>query len=142
MPAHVPPTPPSMGQSVRERMEAVQRSKTLVVRHAIISSALALFFIGFNAAFTRGFLWFPWPVAALIVLWLYHLHKYLEQAKGASQGFNAWLDDGSSAEGEAGRPINGARQEDVPGFDAEPPHQQRPLDFGEPSRRREREWLD
>lgn len=141
MPAHVPPSPTPLGASQRERKEALQRSKSLLVQHAIIAAALALFFIGFNAAFTKGLVWFPWPLAALIVLWLYHLHRHLERVRRASRGINAWLDVGKLDAADYHH-LTGGR--DIRSMDpgANTAHEQRFLDFGEPAQRRKRGWLE
>ncbi len=141
MPAHVPPSPPSLGLKPRERKKAVQRSKALLVQHAIISAALALFFIGFNAAFTRGLVWFPWPVAALIVLWLYHLHRHLERVRSASQGISAWLDDAKLNPADFRHLATGGRAPSL-NPEMEAAHKQIALDFGESARRRQRQWLE
>jgi hypothetical protein len=141
VPAHVPPVPPLMGPTAQKRLKALQQSKSALMRHAAISTVVALFLIGFNVAFTKGFNWFPWPVAALIVLWLYHLHRYLEQSRGVRQGFNAWLDDGSNILGDARLPIAGEGQEEMQGLEAEQAHRQAALDFGKSKQRRGRDWL-
>lgn len=141
MPAHVPPVPPLMGPTARKRLKALQESKSALVRHAVISTVVALFLIGFNVAFTKGFNWFPWPVAALIVLWLYHLHRYLEQSKSVNQGFNAWLDDGSKVLGDARLPIAGAGQKEMQGLEVDPACSQARLNFGGTKQRRGRDWL-
>jgi hypothetical protein len=141
MPAHVPPSPPRLSPGPRERKEALQRSKTLLVQHAIVSAALALFFIGFNAAFTRGLVWFPWPLAALIVLWLYHLLRHLERVRRASPGINAWLDL-NKLDAADYRHLSGGR--DVQSMDpgSNTAHEQTLFNFGQPAQRRKREWLE
>jgi hypothetical protein len=142
VPARVPSYQPPLGIVPEGQKEALRRSKAFLLRHAAISTVMALFLIGFNTAFTKGFIWFPWPVAALIVLWLYHLHKHLEIARGNNQGFSAWLDDGTMGSVIPRQPAAEGDEEEAPdaGFKTSP--DQIALEFKSSSRRRKRDWLN
>lgn len=142
MPARVPSSQPPLGLVPEGQREALQRSKAFLLRHAALSTVMALFLIGFNTAFTRGFIWFPWPVAALIVLWLYHLHRHLEIARGNNQGFSAWLDDGAVGSMIPRQPVAIGDEELEPHADPQTSPNQIALDFKSPSRRRKRDWLN
>ncbi len=142
MPAHVPPPPPPLGLTPVEQRKALEKSKTRLMRHAILSAAVALFLIGFNAAFTRGIIWFPWPVAALFILWLIHLQKHLASTRTDSLSFNVWMDDNP-------RDVSGGRTRDANGFEKDEADFESELaeewsrhEDDRPSRRRRREWLE
>lgn len=142
MPARVPSSQPLLGLVPEGHREALQRSRAFLLRHAAISFVMALFLIGFNTAFTKGFLWFPWPVAALIVLWLYHLHRHLEIARGNNQGFSAWLDDGTVGSMIPRQPQAAGNEEDAPDAGPQTSPDQIALDFKSLGRRRKRDWLN
>lgn len=105
------------------------------MRHAILSAVAALFLVGFNAAFTSEVIWFPWPLAALFIIWLVHLQKYLTKVKSHNPSFNVWMDEHPEASSSGGKL-------DASPAEPESLDKQTAFDYGQPSRRRRREWLE
>ena len=135
MPAHDPQPQLPLGLPPAEQKKALKQSKMRLIRHAILSGAVVLFLIGFNAAFTREIIWFPWPVAALFILWLVHLQKHLNKAKTSGLSFNVWMDDEPSG-------LSGARDRANPGFGPQSAGEPDPPDREDSRSRRKREWLE
>ena len=135
MPVHDPQPPLPLGLTPGEQSKALEDSKTWLMRHAILSTVAALFLVGFNAAFTSGVIWFPWPVAALLIIWLVHLQKYLSKAKSQNPSFNVWMDEHPEASSSGGKL-------DANTIEPESLDKQITFDYERPSQRRRREWLE
>lgn len=135
MPGQDPQPPLPLGLTPGEQSKALENSKTGLMRHAILSAVAALFLVGFNAAFTSEIIWFPWPVAALFIIWLVHLQKYLSKAKSQNPSFNVWMDE------QPQNPASG-REPDANPIEPESLDKQITFDYDQPSRRRRREWLE
>ena len=113
-----------------------------MLQHAAFSTVLALFFIGFNAAFTRDVLWFPWPVVALIIIWLVHLQRYLSKAKDQSLNISVLMDEEEDDLLGGPRRSESGLEKDEAEFESEPEEEQPGFDRARSSRRRQRDWLD
>lgn len=135
MPVRDPQPPLPLGLTPGEQSKALENSKTGLMRHAVLSAVAALFLAGFNAAFTSEVIWFPWPVAALLIIWLVHLQKYLSKAKSHSPSFKVWVDEHPEASS------SGVKLGANP-IEPESLDKQITFDYERSSRQRRREWLE
>lgn len=142
MPARDPQSPLPVDLPPRKPSKALKKAKSGLLQHAAFSAVLALFFIGFNAAFTRDILWFPWPVAALIIIWLVHLQRYSSKAKDLNLDISVLMDEEEDDLLGGPRRSGNGLETDEAEFEFEPKEEQQSYDRARSSRRRQRDWLD